>query len=70
MTNSKSERRYRIKVINCDGVACVSVVGTGNPYNTGNKREPKGKTYGTFKDKYYKRGTILRNLGIWGNGQI
>lgn len=63
-------KRGAIKVIrDIEGVACISATNGNNPYNINNRKEPKGEIFGGLKIKNYKRGTILRNLGIWGNGQ-
>lgn len=69
MYKNSTNKHYKIKVINDgNGVASISLVG-GNLYNMNNKTEPKGKVFGPFKEKYYKRGTILTKLRIWGSGQ-
>lgn len=62
------KRRYELKVIELDGVTCVSVNGK-NPYNTNNRREPSGELY-PYKDKKKKRFQILKKLGLWENGKI
>lgn len=67
--SKNKSNRYSIQVIRRNGVACVSISETGHKYNINGRPEPKGKTYGPFKDKHYKRGTLLRKLGIWENGQ-
>lgn len=57
---------YHIKVINGDGVANVSVIGSGLHYRIAKGgNEPEGEIYGKFKDKKYNRGKILRKLGLW-----
>lgn len=62
------KRKYELKVIELDGVTCVSVNGK-NPYNTNNRREPSGELY-PYKDKKKKRFQILKKLGLWENGKI
>lgn len=62
------KRKYELKVIESDGVTCVSVNGK-NPYNTNNRREPSGELY-PYKDKKKKRFQILKKLGLWENGKI
>jgi hypothetical protein len=62
-------RCYNIKVVSEDGVACVSVTGW-NCYSPYNSNEPKGKIFGPFKSKKYKRYRILKKLGLWENGRI
>ena len=62
-------RWYSIKVVSDDGVACVSVTGW-NCYSPYNSNEPKGKIFGPFKSKKYKRYRILKKLGLWENGRI
>lgn len=62
------KRKYELKVIELDGVTCVSVNGK-NLYNTNNRREPSGELY-PYKDKKKKRFQILKKLGLWENGKI
>jgi hypothetical protein len=70
LSKKPNDRKYKIKVIDYgNGAASISLVDGGNLYNINNRKEPKGKIFGPFKDKYYNRGTLLRKLGIWENGQ-
>jgi hypothetical protein len=68
MRNLIDKRNYNLKVIELDGVTCVSVEGK-NPYNTNNRIEPSGELY-PYKNKKKKRFQILKKLGLWENGRI
>ena len=63
------ESEYKIRLIEEDGVTCVSVEG-GNLYNVNNRKEPESTSCKAFKAKFYKRFTILKKLGLWENGRI
>jgi hypothetical protein len=69
LKDRKRESKYKIRLIEQDGVTCISVEG-GNLYNINNRKEPKPTTCKTFKAKFYKRFTILKKLGLWENGRI
>lgn len=56
---------YSIKVINRDGVSCISVIDSGKHYGITNKKEPEGIIYKGFKDKPKVYGKILIKLGLW-----
>lgn len=56
---------YRIKLIEGDGYCLCSLDSYRKTYSYIRKKEPKGTIVGPFKDKEYKRGTILKKLGKW-----
>ena len=56
---------YRIKLIEGDGYCCCSLKSYRKTYSYRRGHEPEGIIVGPFKDKEYKRGTILRKLGKW-----
>ncbi len=58
----KEKIRYRLKLIQQDGVTCVSVKGSENKYNTRGNKEPNGIYSHLYKDKRKQRFVIINKL--------
>lgn len=72
MQNKKrnnNKNHYSINIIENDGVACISIDGSGLHYSTQGLKEPKIDTTVSYKEKKRKRGIILKRLGKWETGQ-
>lgn len=67
--NPIQQKTYAVKIVYRDGVACVSIVGSGLHYSTNGQHEPYGKIFKGFHETKQKRGRILVKLGIWESGQ-